>query len=104
MFSARMRNIIAKLIFLLSALDGKRGNRRSELVVPKSLQPRGGQKINGDGKIESFADRRIAHLRVMKSAGLQRKHPQSCRRKLKLLAQQYAVVVRVRRRSRRRQR
>src|SRR5258708_9952881 len=97
-FSARVRNVIAKLILLLIAGNWKCRNRRGELIVAKRLKPRGGQEISGKGKIESFPDRRIAHLRMMKAAGLQRKYAQSRRRILKLLAQQHAVIIRIRRR------
>src|SRR5260370_29985328 len=101
-FSARVRNVIAKLIFLLISLNGKRGNRRGELIVAKRLKPRGGQEISGKGKIESLADRGIADLGVMKAGRLQRQHAQSRRSILKLLAQQHAVIIRIRGRSRRR--
>jgi len=45
-----VRYVIAKLIFLLVALNRKRCDGRSELIVPKCFAAGGGQKISGEGK------------------------------------------------------
>ena len=36
--ATRMRNVVAKLIFLLVALDGKRGDGGDELIVAERFQ------------------------------------------------------------------
>src|SRR5260370_6241281 len=91
-FSARVRNVVAKLILLLIARNWKCRNRRRELIVAKRLKPRGGQEISGKGKIESLANRGISDLGVMKAPSLQRQHAQSRRLLQKFLAPQHDPI------------
>ena len=72
MRSAGVRYVIAKLIFLLVALNRKRCDGRSELIVPKCFAAGGGQKISGEGKIERFADGGIPRLGMMEAARRER--------------------------------
>ena len=70
--AASVRHVIAKLIFLLIALNRKRRDRGSELIVAEGIAAGGGQKVRCEGKVERFADRRITYLGVMKPACRQR--------------------------------
>src|SRR4029077_20682437 len=95
MLSLRLRKVVAELVFLLVSLDGKGGDSGGELIIAERFQAGGGQEIRGEREIESFADCGVARFGVMEAAGLQGQHTQSIRRKLKLLADQYGVIVRV---------
>src|SRR5258708_1495122 len=63
------RDVVAELIFLLIAGDGKSGDDRGELIVAKSFKSRGGVKICAERKGESDTEIRVAIFDVVKIAG-----------------------------------
>src|ERR1700676_4029553 len=95
MSAAGMRQVVAELIFLLVARDGKSGDGSGELIVTKSFAAGGGKKIGGEGEIERFADGGIASLGVMEAAGREREGADCGGRELELLVDENAVVVRM---------
>ena len=93
MIAAAVRNVIAKLVFLLVAVHWKRGDRSHKLVIAKSLKPRGGVKVGAEGECQGKTQMRVAYLHVMEIAGLQGKAPDPGRRELQLVVQQHAGIV-----------
>src|SRR5260370_36675720 len=64
-------NVVAELIFLLVALDGKGGDGGGELIVAESFEAGSSQKTDGEGEIEGFADGRVARFWVMEATGFE---------------------------------
>ena len=89
-----VRYVIAVLIFLLVAMDGKRSDGRDELIIAKGLKPRSGESGRAEGKRQTKAKMRIAHFHMVKVAGLEDKVADPGWRKFKLIAQQQAEVTR----------
>src|SRR5882762_1753752 len=69
-----MGDIVAELIFLLVACDGKRGDDGGELIVAKSFESRGGVKICAERKSQSEAEIGVAIFDVVKTAGFKRQN------------------------------
>src|ERR1700688_2644770 len=94
MAAGSVRDVVAKLVFLLIAGDGKRGDDGSELVVAKSFETGCGVKICAERKSESQAEIGVAILDMVKIAGFQCEPAGPGRGKAKLLAEEEVVVIR----------
>src|SRR6266851_7860034 len=86
-------NVVAELIFLLVAVDGKGGDGGGELVVAESFEAGSGEETECEGKIEGFADGRVARFCVMEATGLEGEGAEPRRRELKLVVEKDVVVV-----------
>ena len=86
-------NVVAELIFLLVAVDGKGGDGGGELIVAESFEAGSGQKTDGEGEIEGFADGRVARFCVMEATGFEGEGAEPRRRELKLVVEKDIVVI-----------
>src|SRR5713101_7090163 len=89
-------NVVAELIFLLVALAGKGGDGGGELIVAESFEAGSGQKTDGEGKIEGFADGRVARFCVMEGTGFEGEGAEPGGRELKLVVEEDVVIIRSR--------
>src|SRR5207245_5061356 len=89
-------NVVAELIFLLVAVDGKGGDGGGELIVAESFEAGSGQKTHGKGEIEGFADGRVARFCVMEATGFEGEGAEPGGRELKLVVEEDGVISRSR--------
>src|SRR6202023_143607 len=95
MTSGRVRDVVANLIFLLVAQDGKRGDRGDELIVAKSFAPRDGAGGGTKWKSQRKTQVRIARFGQVQSAGVENERPQPRSAEGELIAesQVHGVIV-----------
>src|ERR1700758_239501 len=98
------RNVVAKLVLLLVALNGKGGDGGSKLIVAKGLEAGSCEEAHSEREIEHLPNLRIGHLGVVEGGGFQCWGGEAGRRKLHLVVHQNVVVIRGCRRAGRLQR
>ena len=89
-----MKNVVAELIFLLVAFNGKSGDFRGELIVAESFESRGGVEICAERESQREAEIGVTSFGVMKIAGFESERAEPVRRKTILLGDKDVVVVR----------
>ncbi len=95
----RSRHVVAELILLLIARDGKRRDGGLKLVVTEGFEPRRRQEAGCERERQRDAQVRIAYLVVMKAAGLSGEGAKPLRCELKLVVQEKVVVIGGRRKA-----
>src|ERR1019366_1382345 len=94
MLRRAVREIVAQLVLLLVAGDGKGSDRGNKGVVSEGVPP--GDRARGDreGEIECEAVVLVADLGAVQDTGIEGKRPEPSGREFKLITENEVVVNR----------